>query len=78
MEMAYTGFRLSNEQLSRAQKLAQQLGMSRNRLIGLLIDQAEIKVQPVVEVSLVPTNIQPLEKPNARSKRAFGKAANIR
>ena len=52
MEMAYTGFRLSNEQLSRAQKLAQQLGMSRNRLIGLLIDQAEIKVQPVVEVSL--------------------------
>lgn len=52
MQMAYTGFRLSNEQLSRAQKLAQQLGVSRNKLIGLLIDTAEIKAQPVIEVSL--------------------------
>lgn len=52
MEMAYTGFRLSNEQLSRAQKLAQQLGVSRNKLVGLLIDKAEVKSQPVIEVSL--------------------------
>lgn len=52
MQMAYTGFRLSNEQLNRAQKLAQQLGVSRNKLIGLLIDTAEIKAQPVIEVSL--------------------------
>ena len=50
--MVYTGFRLSDEHLDRAQKLAKQLGVSRNRLVGLLIERAEIKSQPVVNVSL--------------------------
>ena len=50
--MTYTGFRLSDEHLDRAQKLAKQLGVSRNKLIGLLIERAEIKSEPVINVSL--------------------------
>ena len=50
--MTYTGFRLSDEHLDRAQKLAKQLGVSRNRLVGLLIERAEIKSQPVIDVNL--------------------------
>jgi hypothetical protein len=50
--MTYTGFRLSDGHLNRAQELAKQLGVSRNKLIGLLIERAEIKSQPVVNVSL--------------------------
>lgn len=50
--MVYIGFRLSDEHLDRAQKLAKQLGVSRNRLVGLLIERAEIKSQPVIDVSL--------------------------
>ena len=50
--MVYIGFRLSDEHLDRAQKLAKQLGVSRNRLVGLLIERAEIKSQPVINVSL--------------------------
>ena len=50
--MVYTGFRLSDEHLDRAQKLAKQLGVSRNRLVGLLIENAEIKSQPVISTSV--------------------------
>ena len=50
--MTYTGFRLSDGHLNRAQELAKQLGVSRNKLIGLLIERAEIKSQPVINVSL--------------------------
>ena len=50
--MVYIGFRLSDEHLDRAQKLAKQLGVSRNRLVGLLIERAEIKSQPVIDVNL--------------------------
>ena len=50
--MTYTGFRLSDGHLNRAQELAKQLGVSRNKLIGLLIERAEIKSQPVISVNL--------------------------
>lgn len=50
--MVYTGFRLSDEHLDRAQKLAKQLGVSRNRLVGLLIENAEVESHPVINVSI--------------------------
>ena len=50
--MIYTGVRLSKQNVERAQCLAKQLGVSRNKLIGLLIERAEIKSQPVINVSL--------------------------
>ena len=50
--MIYTGVRLSKQNVERAQCLAKQLGVSRNKLIGLLIERAEIKSQPVIDVSL--------------------------
>ena len=50
--MVYIGFRLSVENLNRAQELAKQLGVSRNRLIQILIERAEIENEPVIEVIL--------------------------
>ncbi len=50
--MVYIGFRLSVENLNRAQELAKQLGVSRNRLIQILIERAEIENEPAIEVIL--------------------------
>lgn len=50
--MTYTSLRLSDGHLDRAQELANRLGVSRNRLIGLLIENAEVKSQPVISVNL--------------------------
>jgi flagellar basal body-associated protein FliL len=50
--MVYIGFRLSVKNLNRAQELAKQLGVSRNRLIQILIERAEIENEPVIEVIL--------------------------
>lgn len=50
--MIYTGVRLSKQNVERAQCLAQQLGVSRNRLLELLIANAKIESQPVINVSL--------------------------
>ena len=50
--MIYTGVRLSKQNVERAQCLAQQLGVSRNRLLELLIANAKIESQPVINVNL--------------------------
>ncbi len=50
--MMYTGVRLSKQNVDRAQCLAHQLGVSRNKLFGLLIENAEVKSQPVINVSI--------------------------
>ena len=50
--MIYTGVRLSKQNVERAQCLAQQLGVSRNRLLELLIANARIESKPVINVSL--------------------------
>ncbi len=49
-DKAYTGFRLTTAQLERANALTSRLGVSRNRLIGLLIDNARIESKPRVTV----------------------------
>ena len=50
--MVYTGIRISEESMKKSMELAKQLGVSRNRLIEILIECAEIKSQPVVKVIL--------------------------
>jgi len=50
--MMYTGIRISEESMKKSMELAKQLGVSRNRLIEILIECAEIKSQPVVKVIL--------------------------
>ena len=47
-----TGVRLTLDQLEKADRLAQSLGTTRNRLFGLLIDTAEVQSKPVVSVGL--------------------------
>ena len=50
--MTYTGVRLSKENVERAQALARQLGVSRNRLLEMLIENAQVESQPSIVVSL--------------------------
>ena len=50
--MVYTGIRISEESMKKSMELAKQLGVSRNRLIDILIECPEIKSQPVVKVFL--------------------------
>ena len=47
-----TGVRLTLDQLEKAERLAQSLGTTRNRLFGMLIDTAEVQSKPVVSVGL--------------------------
>jgi hypothetical protein len=47
-----TGVRLTLDQLEKADRLAQSLGTTRNRLFGMLIDTAEVQSKPVVSVGL--------------------------
>ena len=51
-EMQNTGVKLTLSQLDKAKLLAQQLGISRNKLFGLLIENAEIECRPVIRVEL--------------------------
>lgn len=39
----YRGIRLSQERLERWEQLAKQAGVNRNHLLGMLIDNAQIK-----------------------------------
>lgn len=45
--MHNTGVRLSHSQFSKAETLARQLGISRNKLFGVLIDNATIQSRMV-------------------------------
>ena len=53
-----TGVRLTLDQLEKADRLAQSLGTTRNRLFGLLIDTAEVQSKPVVSVGLAKNSAQ--------------------
>ncbi len=70
--VVYTGLRLSQHQAERAGALASQLGISRNRLFGLLIESANIESQPIVGVGLKNNKsvIAPVESDN----HAFAKS----
>lgn len=48
----FVGFRLTEEQLNRAQVVAKRLNISRNRLMGILIDSIEIESEPSIKISL--------------------------
>ena len=50
--MMYTGIRISEESMKKSMELAKQLGVSRNRLIQILIERAEIENEPAIEVIL--------------------------
>ena len=53
-----TGVRLTLDQLEKAERLAQSLGTTRNRLFGLLIDTAEVQSRPAVSVALAKNSAQ--------------------
>lgn len=48
----FAGFQLTEEQLSRAQAVAKRLNISRNRLMGILIDSIEIESEPSIKINL--------------------------
>ena len=48
----FAGFQLTEEQLSRAQAVAKRMNISRNRLIGLLIDSMEVEAEPSIKINL--------------------------
>jgi len=43
---------LTEEQLNRAQAVAKRLNISRNRLMGILIDSIEIESEPSIKINL--------------------------
>ena len=47
-----TGIRLTPSQYARLATLAQAMGVKRNHVFGVLIDNAEVKPRSVVEVAL--------------------------
>lgn len=47
-----TGIRLTPSQYARVAALAKALGVKRNHVFGVLIDSAEVKTRPVVNVQL--------------------------
>ena len=47
-----SGVRLTGDQWTKLNALAQSLGTTRNRVFGLLIDTAEVQSKPVVSVAL--------------------------
>lgn len=50
--MINTGLRIPSGHLNRAQELADTLGVTRNRLIALLIEKATVESKPVIKVNL--------------------------
>ena len=67
-----TGVRLTLDQLEKADRLAQSLGTTRNRLFGLLIDTATVESRPAVSVGLAKNNRNAATKLEAQSSKAVG------
>ena len=53
-----TGLRLSKTQFEKLERIADSLNVSRNRVVGMLIDGAEVRSRPAVTVQLVKENSQ--------------------
>lgn len=53
MKTKGTGISLSPERMTRLTDLAKELGVSRNETIGLLIEAAQVKSRPAVNVVFV-------------------------
>lgn len=66
-----TGVRLTEAQFAKAARLAQSLGMTRNRLFGMLVDAAEVESQPAISVGLK-NNRNAATKFEPQSSKAVG------
>lgn len=51
-----TGVRLSKERFDKLNRLAESLNVSRNKMMALLIDGAELEQNPVLTVGVPKTN----------------------
>lgn len=51
-----TGIRLTPSQYARVATLAKEMGVKRNHVFGVLIDSAEVKTQPSVNIQLERNN----------------------
>lgn len=51
-ESVVTGFRIKRAHISKLDVMARQLGVSRNRVVGILIEGAEVESRPAVKVRL--------------------------
>lgn len=55
--VVYTGLRLTQQNAERAQTLASQLGVTRNRLFGMLVENAVLQeVKQTLPVTTLPVN----------------------
>jgi hypothetical protein len=52
MNRKNTGISLTTERMTKLNALAQELGVSRNETLGLLIEAAQVKSRPAVNVPL--------------------------
>lgn len=71
-QMCNTGVRLTKRQFAKADRLATSLQVSRNRLIGMLIDSAEIESKPVLSVGLQKNNRRDAKALAGQSVTAVG------
>ena len=71
-QMCNTGVRLTKRQFAKADRLATSLQVSRNRLIGMLIDSAEVESKPVLSVGLQKNNRQAAQDLTGQSSLAVG------
>lgn len=71
-EFATTSVRMRVGQIAKIDRLAKSVGVSRNRLFGMLVDNAEVaevkRIEPVARIS-------PVEKKNSRSAASHGQSA---
>lgn len=55
--VVYTGLRLTQQNAERAQTLASRLGVTRNRLFGMLVENAVLQeVKQTLPVTTLPVN----------------------
>ena len=70
--VVYTGLRLTQQNAERAQTLASQLGVTRNRLFGMLVENAVLQeVKQTLPVTTLPVNNKNAVNPAKNPHGAF-------
>lgn len=60
-EYGVTGVRLPREQFEKLNRMAASLNVSRNKVVGMLVEAAEVQSKPAVSVNLKKENGRSVE-----------------